>query len=93
MPAVAPEDGRLPKALTASVRPELGRRHARAQHPLGRDRAVLDGQAAERGAQPVERQADVEQRPEEHVARDARKAVDVSSSRHVQMYRSSFMLQ
>ena len=37
--------------------------------PARRDRAVIDRQAAERGPQRLERQPEIEQRAEDHVAR------------------------
>jgi hypothetical protein len=63
-------DGRL-------VHAELRRRHAGPQHPVCRDRAVVDGQAAERPSEHVERQAEIQQRPEDHVAGGARETVEV----------------
>jgi len=53
------------------VQLELRRRHTRPQDAVGRYRSIFDGQTAERNAQTVERQAEIEQRPEEHVARGA----------------------
>ena len=62
------------------VHTELRRRHAGAQHAFGRHRAVLDRQAAKRGAQAVDRQTEIEQRAEEHVARSAGETVDVCNA-------------
>jgi hypothetical protein len=47
--------------------PELRRRDSRAQHALGADRSVIDRQTAQRRPQCIERQAEVEQRTEDHV--------------------------
>jgi membrane protein implicated in regulation of membrane protease activity len=57
--------------LSLLVHVELRRRDAGAQHPRGRDLVAREGQAAERVLQIVERQARVEQRPEQHVAGNA----------------------
>ena len=62
------------------VHTELGGRDAGAQHALGRHRAVLDRQAAKRGTQAVDWQAEIEQRAEEHVARGAGETVDVCNA-------------
>ncbi len=60
--------------------PELGGRHAGAEHAVGRDVAAVDGQAAQRRTQPVERHAGVEQRAENHVAGGAVEAVEIEDS-------------
>ena len=76
-----------PRAAGSSRRSraaELRRRHARAGHPLGRDVAVLDRQAAERPAQRVDRQAEIEQRAEDHVARRARETVEIQRLRQLE---------
>jgi hypothetical protein len=57
--------------LPLLVHVELRRRDAGAQHPRGRDVVTRQGEAAERALQIIERQARVEQRPEQHVARNA----------------------
>ena len=62
--------------------PELGGRNAGAQHPLGRENAVIDSQAAERAAQRLERHAGIEQRPEDHVAGRPGKAVEIERLAH-----------
>ena len=64
------------------LEPELRRRHAGAQHTVGRHGAVLERQTAERRAQTIDRQTQIEQRPEEHVARSAGETVDVSNPWH-----------
>ena len=48
-------------------RAELRCRDARTRHPVGGNHAVLDGKAAERGTERVERQTRIEQRAEDHV--------------------------
>ena len=60
--------------------PELRRRHAGAQHALGRDVVAVDGQTAQRRAKPVERDPRVEQRAQNHVAGGAVEAVEVENS-------------
>ena len=55
---------------------------ARPQGALGADVVAVHGEAAQRGAQPLERQARVEERPEEHVPRDAGEPVDIEHTRH-----------
>ena len=50
---------------------ELRRRNACPEDSLGGHVVALDGEAAERALQLVERQAGVEECAEEHVARDA----------------------
>jgi hypothetical protein len=75
------------------LQPELRRRDAGTQHAVGRYRAVLDREAAERAAQSVERQPQIEERPEDHVARRAGKTIEISNPGHRQMYLSSFILQ
>lgn len=57
--------------------PELGRGDSRTQHALRRDRPVIDGEAAERGLERVEGQAQVQQRAEHHVARGAGETIEV----------------
>ena len=64
---------RLDRPIRRSISAELGCRHAGAKHPLGGNVAVVDRQAAERRPQGVERQPEIEQRAEHHVARTARK--------------------
>ena len=64
------------------LHPELRRRHAGTEHAVGRHGAVLYRQAAERRAQAVDRQPQIEQRAEEHVARRAGETVDVSNPGH-----------
>src|SRR5712691_11330474 len=56
---------------------ELRRPDARALHPLGPDRVPIDRQAAERGANLLERHACVDQRADDHVAGRTREAVEV----------------
>src|SRR4051794_2967027 len=51
--------------------------YAGAQHPLRRHLAVLDRQAAKRLPQPVERESEVEQRAEHHVAGRPGETVEV----------------
>lgn len=59
------------------VHPELRRRHAGAQHAVDADLEPVNRQASECGSQPVERQARVEQRAEQHVARHAGETVEI----------------
>ena len=56
---------------------ELGGAHSRPGHPLRPDGVAIDGEASERAAQAVERQAGVNKRAEDHVARRAGKAVEI----------------
>ena len=56
---------------------ELRRGHAGLDHAIDRHVPAFDGQAAQRALQLVERQAGVEQRAEDHVARRARETVEV----------------
>jgi hypothetical protein len=63
--------------LSGLDEPELRGRDPGAQDAVGRDRPVVDRQAAEGPAELVERKAEIEQGAEHHVARHARKAVDV----------------
>ena len=58
------------------VRAKLRRRDARAQHALGRDAAVVDRQASERAAERLEREPEIEQRAEHHVAGGARETIE-----------------
>jgi len=62
----------------ALVGTKLGRRDARPEHAIGRHRAVLDRQAPERVAQTIDRKSQIEERPENHVARNAGETVEVS---------------
>jgi ABC-type multidrug transport system fused ATPase/permease subunit len=64
---------------------ELRCRHARAEHALGGHPAVIDGEAAEGLAQRLERQAEVEQRADHHVAGRPGKAIEVQRLRHRQI--------
>jgi hypothetical protein len=61
---------------------ELGRRHAGAEDAVGVDVISRHGEGAERVLQLVERQAGVEERAENHVARDAGKTVEVQQPAH-----------
>ncbi len=61
---------------------KLRRRDPRPEHALRADLVAGDGEASERGLQPVERQAGVEQRAEHHVARDAGEAVEIQDGAH-----------
>jgi hypothetical protein len=65
------------RCLPAGHQAELDGRHARPEHPVGTDVAVLDGEAAERGPEARERKAEIEQRAEHHVARRPREAVEI----------------
>jgi len=56
---------------------ELGGADSRARYPLRPDRVAADCEASERATQVVERQAGVEQRAEDHVARRAGKTVEI----------------
>ena len=59
---------------------EFRRRHTGAQHAFRRNRRAVDGQAAQRAAQLVERQPGVEQRAQHHVARRAVETVEIEDS-------------
>jgi hypothetical protein len=59
------------------VNAKLGCRNAGPEHAIPRHRTVLDRQAPERGTQAIDRKSQIEQRPEDHVARGARKTVEV----------------
>jgi hypothetical protein len=75
--------GVLGRALIEDT--ELRRRHARPEHALGGHAAVVDGEAPERLAQRVDRQSQIEQRANDHIARRARKAVEVQRLAHRQI--------
>lgn len=68
----------------ALVDTKLGRRDAGPEHAIRGHRTVLDRQAPERGAQAIDGKPQIEQRPENHVARGARETVEVSDLRHVE---------
>ena len=51
-------------------------------HGLSRERVALQRQRAQGGAQVVQRQPGVEQRPQDHVAADAARTVEVGGARH-----------
>ena len=59
------------------VHAELRRRHAGLDHAVDGNVPALDGQAAQRALQLVERQTGIEQRAEDHVPGRAREAVKV----------------
>ena len=69
------------------------RRDARAQHALGGNAAVLDIEASERGAERLEREAEIEQSAEDHVAGRARETIEIGGLRHPQSNPFSRMLQ
>ena len=56
---------------------ELGGRHTGPGDSLGPDRVSIDRQAAQRTAQVIERQAGIEQRPQDHVARGTARTIEV----------------
>jgi hypothetical protein len=58
---------------------KLGGRHPGAKHAVGDDVVAVDGQAAQRRAQPVKGHAGVEQRAENHVARGAVETVEIQN--------------
>src|SRR5690349_10566774 len=68
---------RCGRDLVLSAYAELGGGDAGANHPLGPDGFGRNGQLPERGAHVVERDAGVDQRSEQHVARSPRKAVQI----------------
>ena len=72
---IVPIDDSGVPTLTSAVRrdpdAELCGRHTGAKNALGSDRSAIDGQASERTAQRVERQAEIQQRSQHHVAGDA----------------------
>ena len=53
-----------------------------APHGLNREREALERQRAQGGAQVVQGQPGVEQRPQDHVAADAARTVEVGRARH-----------
>jgi hypothetical protein len=59
--------------------PELGGRDAGTADTLGRDVSVLDRQASQGVAKGRHRQAKIDERAEDHVARCAGKAVEIQS--------------
>src|SRR5688500_734508 len=59
------------------VHAEFRRGHAGLDHTIDRNLPALNGQAAQRVLQLVERQTGIEQRPENHVPGRAREAVKV----------------
>ena len=61
---------------------ELRRRHARAQHLPRVDVRVAERETPQRALEIGKRQAGVEQRPERHVARDPREAVEIEHATH-----------
>src|SRR5688500_15352452 len=58
---------------------EYSRRHALAGHPFSPDSCRIDGETPEGTTEILERQAQVEQGTHDHVARGARKAVEVQN--------------
>jgi hypothetical protein len=74
------------------VQGEFRRRDAGAQNPVGVHVPVpFDSEAAERRAKLLERQADIEERTEHHVARSAGEAIEVERTTH--RYPSSLKLR
>ena len=69
---------------------ELRRRHAGPQHALRRHAAVLDRKTAEGRAQVVERQPEVEQRTDHHVARQAGETIEIQRLAHASGLSSPF---
>ena len=59
--------------------PKLRSRNARAADTVGRHLAVFNRQAAERAAEPVERQPEIQQRAKDHVPRCAGETVEDKS--------------
>ncbi len=59
------------------VHSEFGRRDTGLQDAIDRDLPAVDGEAAKRALQFVERQTGIEQRAEDHVPRRAGEAVEV----------------
>ena len=57
---------------------KLGRRDTGPEHAIRRHRTVLDRQAPERGAQAIDWKPQIEQRPENHVARGTRETIEVN---------------
>jgi hypothetical protein len=64
------------------VHRELRRRHAGPEHAVGVDVIAVNGEAAERAAQVIERQTGVEQRPERHVSGNPGEAIEVQHTAH-----------
>src|SRR5688500_14522410 len=60
---------------------EFGRRDTRAQHLLAGDCPAVDRQTAERCAQILWRQPEIEQRADDHVARGAGETVEIERFR------------
>jgi hypothetical protein len=59
--------------------PKLGGRDPRPQHPFGRHDVRSDRKAPERGAQAVEREAQIDQRAQDHVARRTGETIEVGN--------------
>ena len=76
----APVDDR---GVAALDEPELGGRDTRPQHFRRGHLEVVDGQAAERVAERLQRQAGVEQRAEDHVPGRAVEAVEVENTHRI----------
>ena len=70
---------------------ELRGRHPGPQHLLGAHVIAIDGEAAEGLGQFDHRQPGIDERPEDHVAGDAREAVEVQEAAH--SFPSSLKLQ
>ena len=69
-------------AVIVVVNRELRGGDTGAQHAGGMDVIARDRERAERAFQFLERQAGVEQRAQHHVARDARKTVEIQQPAH-----------
>ena len=67
--------------LVTGIHPEFCRRHPGAQDAAGRKAAEIGCTAAQRAAQIVEREPEIEQRAEDHVARRAGKTVEIQRLR------------
>ena len=69
------------QAATRLDHAKLGRRYTRAQHSLGGDTAVINGETAQCGAQILERQPEIQQPADDHVAGCTGEAVEIERLR------------
>ena len=70
------------RGLRAFVHSEPGGRDSCPEHARRADVHLRNRKAAQRVFQPIERQAGVQKRAEDHVARDAGEAIEVEDARH-----------
>jgi hypothetical protein len=72
--------------------PELGGRHTGLEHTVGRQIGTRWQQGTDRLAQPVEWQARVQKRAENHVARGTRETIEVQKLHRTELYNLSCRL-